>query len=290
MKYFPESELIINPDGTAFHLHIKPEQLAEKVLLVGDPERVTLVASHFDTIECDVLNREFHTITGTYKGKRITAMSHGIGTDNIDIVLNELDALANIDFDTRTEKPDFRQLTLIRVGTSGGLQPFLKIGSFCIAVKSIGMDTVLHYYSGGNDIRDFEFESAFKSQTNWPVKLGAPYVVHADEELVSRFENVENMVKGVTISAIGFYAPQGRELRIPLAFPDLNKNIEAFRFEGDCITNYEMESSALASLAHLMGHKAVTVCTIIANRLTNEATPNYKSSVDDLIRIVLEKI
>ncbi|MDP4272634.1 MAG: nucleoside phosphorylase, partial [Bacteroidota bacterium] len=210
MKYFPESELIINPDGTAFHLHIKPEQLADKVLLVGDPERVTLVASHFDTIECDILNREFHTITGTYKGKRITALSHGIGTDNIDIVLNELDALANIDFETRTEKPDFRQLTLIRVGTSGGLQPFLKVGSFCIAAKSIGMDTVLHYYSGGNDIRDFEFESAFKNQTNWPVKLGAPYVVHADEELVSRFDNVESMVKGVTISAIGFYAPQGR--------------------------------------------------------------------------------
>lgn len=290
MKYFPESELIINADGSAFHLHITPDQLADKVLLVGDPARVSLVASHFDTIECDVLNREFHTITGTYRGKRITALSHGIGTDNIDIVMNELDALANIDFATRTEKPDFRQLTLIRVGTSGGLQPFLKVGAFCIAAKSIGLDTVLHYYSGGNNIRDFEFEAAFKNQTNWPVKLGAPYVVHADEELVSRFSDVENMVKGVTISAIGFYAPQGRELRIPLAFPDLNKDIEAFRHEGECITNYEMESSALASLAKLMGHKAMTVCTIIANRLTKDATPNYKSSVNDLIGIVFEKI
>lgn len=290
MKNFPESELIVNPDGSAFHLHITPGQLADKVLLVGDPERVSLVASHFDTIECDVQNREFHTITGTYKGKRITTLSHGIGTDNIDIVLNELDALANIDFATRTEKVDFHQLTLIRVGTSGGLQPFLKVGSFCIAEKSIGLDTVLHYYGGGNNIRDYEFEAAFKQQTDWQIKLGAPYVVHADEELVARFEGVENIVKGVTISAIGFYAPQGRELRVPLAFPDLNRKIEAFKFEGDCITNYEMESSALAGLARLMGHKAMTICTIIANRLTKDATPNYKSSVDDLIEIVLERI
>ncbi len=290
MKNFPESELIINADGSVFHLHLRPEHLADKVLLVGDPDRVTMVASFFESIECDISNREFHAITGSYKGKRITALSHGIGTDNIDIVMNELDTLANIDMKTRTEKTDFRQLTLIRVGTSGGLQPFLKVGSYCIAEKSIGLDSVLNYYSGREKVSEPGYEDEFIRQTDWNLQSGRPYVVSADSELVSRFENTENVTKGITISAIGFYAPQGRELRIPLADPNLNKKIEAFRFEERCVTNYEMESSALAALAKLMGHKAMTICTIIANRLAKEATSNYKTSVSDLIKLVLEKI
>ncbi len=290
MKAIPSSELILNPDGSIFHLHLKPEQLSDKIILVGDPERVTMVASHFDTQECEVINREFHTITGTFRGKRITTLSHGIGTDNIDIVLNELDALVNIDFKTRTLKDVLKQLTLIRVGTSGGLQPSLKVGSYCISEKSIGLDSVLNYYSGRNEICDSIFEETFIKQIDWPQEWGKPYVIDADEELVSRFKNIDNMVKGVTVSAVGFYAPQGRELRLPLAYPQLNEKIEAFRHNNYCITNYEMESSALAGLARLMGHKAMTVCTIIANRMNKDATPNYKSAIDDLIQIVLEKI
>lgn len=290
MKQFKESELIINPDGSIFHLHIKPEQLSDKVVLVGDPDRVSLVASFFDTIECDISSREFHTITGTYKGKRVSAISHGIGTDNIDIVMNELDALANIDLEKRTEKPQFKQLTLIRVGTSGGLQRFAKVGSYCISGKSIGLDTVLNYYEGRDSVSEKEFEKAYMDQIGWNPNWGVPYVVSADDELVNRFDGVEHMYKGVTVSAVGFYAPQGRELRVPLAKPDVNARIEAFEYNGHKITNYEMESSALAGLAKLMGHKAMTVCTIIANRLAKEATPNYKSAVKDLIEIVLNKI
>ncbi|MDD2798584.1 MAG: nucleoside phosphorylase [Bacteroidales bacterium] len=290
MKHFPESELIINADGSIFHLHLRPEQLADKVLLVGDPERVNMVASFFDSIECDVTNREFHAITGTYKGKRITTLSHGIGTDNIDIVMNELDALANIDLKTRTEKPEFKQLTLIRVGTSGGLQPFLKVGSYCIAEKSIGLDSVLSYYKGRDDISERDFEEAFMSQIGWNPRWGTPYIVSANPELVARFDGEENVTKGVTISAVGFYAPQGRELRLSLADPNINQKIEAFDHNGRCITNYEMESSALAALSKLMGHKAMTICAIIANRLAKEASSNYKTSISDLIKMVLEKI
>jgi uridine phosphorylase len=290
MKHFPESELIVNPDGSIFHLHLKPEQLSDKVVLVGDPERVSLIASNFDSIECEVSNREFHSITGSYKGKRITALSHGIGTDNIDIVINELDALVNIDLKTRTEKPEFKQLTLIRVGTSGGLQPFLKVGSYCIAEKSIGLDSVLSYYKGRDDISEQDFEEAFMVQIGWNPRWGTPYVVSADSELVTRFDGVENVTRGVTISAVGFYGPQGRELRLPLADPNINQKIEAFRHNDHCITNYEMESSALAALSKLMGHKAMTICTIIANRLAKEATSNYKNSVSDLIKLVLDKI
>jgi len=290
MKHFPDSELIINADGSVFHLHLHPGQLADKVLLVGDPDRVNMVASFFESIECDISNREFHAITGSYMGKRITALSHGIGTDNIDIVMNELDTLANIDLETRTEKPEFRQLTLIRVGTSGGLQPFLKVGSYCIAEKSIGLDSVLSYYKGRDLVSETNFEDEFIRQTDWNLNCGRPYVVSADPELVSRFDNTENINRGITISAVGFYAPQGRELRLQLADPNLNNKIEAFRFEERCITNYEMESSALAALARLMGHKAMTICTIIANRLAKEATSNYKTSISDLIKLVLDKI
>ncbi len=289
MKHFPASELMINDDGSVFHLHLRPEQLADKVILVGDPARVDTVASHFDSRECEVSNREFHSITGSYHGKRLTVVSHGIGTDNIDIVLNELDALANIDFATREERASLRSLTLVRIGTSGGLQPHVPIGTYVISEKSIGFDGVLNFYAGRDRVSDLAFERAFCDFVGWHPQWAAPYVVDADRELVQRIGQGE-MVLGVTISANGFYGPQGRELRLPLAVPDLNRRIEAFSYEGKVVTNYEMESSALAGLARLMGHHAMTVCCIIANRRAGEANVGYKGSIEALIEKVLERI
>ena len=289
MKYFEPSELIINPDGSAFHLHITPQQLAQKVILVGDPGRVALVASHFTNIECDVQSREFHTITGTYEGKRITVLSTGIGCDNIDIVVNELDALTNIDFETRTQKSPLRSLEIVRIGTCGGLQPNTPVGSFIISAKSIGFDGLLNFYAGRNEVCDLAFEKAFTQHKNWNPQLCAPYVIDADKELTERIA-CNDMVRGVTIACGGFYGPQGRELRIPLADPTQNQKVENFEYEGWKITNFEMESSALAGLSRLLGHKATTCCMVIANRLIKEANPNYKNSIDTLIKIVLERI
>ncbi|MBO6125575.1 MAG: nucleoside phosphorylase [Bacteroidaceae bacterium] len=289
MKYYEPSELIINPDGSAFHLHITPQQLAQKVILVGDPGRVALVASHFTNIECDVQSREFHTITGTYEGKRITVLSTGIGCDNIDIVVNELDALTNIDFETRTQKSPLRSLEIVRIGTCGGLQPNTPVGSFIISAKSIGFDGLLNFYAGRNDVCDLAFEKAFTQHMNWNPQLCAPYVIDADKELTERIA-CNDMVRGVTIACGGFYGPQGRELRIPLADPTQNQKVENFEYEGWKITNFEMESSALAGLSRLLGHKATTCCMVIANRLIKEANPNYKNSIDTLIKIVLERI
>lgn len=288
MRVIPSSELIINSDGSVFHLHIRPEQLSDKIIMMGDPDRVSLTASFFDSIEFETQSREFRTITGSYKGKRITAISHGIGPDNIDIVITELDALANVDFKTREVKKDFKQLTMVRVGTSGGLQPHCPIGSYVVAEKSIGFDGVLNYYEGRNEVSELDFEDAFKKHVNWSPLNCAPYVVKADHELVERIGH--DMIKGVTISAIGFYGPQGRYVRMPLAQPDLNSRIESFKFEGDVITNYEMESAPLAGLGKLMGHKAMTVCSIIANRLAGESNSNYKGSIEDLIKTVLDRI
>ncbi len=225
MRIIPDSEFIINPDGSAFHLHVKPEQLSDKIVMMGDPDRVTMTASFFDSIECDVRSREFHTVTGMYKGKRLTALSHGIGTDNIDIVVTELDALANIDFHSRTVKPEFRQLTMIRVGTSGGMQPHCPIGSYVVSEKSIGFDGLLHYYAHSQEVREEDFEEAFQKHVNWSPYHCSPYVVSADEELVERIGY--DMIRGVTISAIGFYGPQGRHVRLPLADPELNARIES---------------------------------------------------------------
>lgn len=288
MRTIPDSELIINSDGSVFHLHIKPEQLSDKIIMMGDPGRVELTASFFDSIECDIQSREFRTITGTYKGKRITALSHGIGPDNIDIVITELDALANVDFATREVKTEFKQLTMVRVGTSGGLQPNCPVGTYVVSQKSIGFDGVLNYYEGRNKVAELDFEEAFKKHVNWSPLHCSPYVVKADEELVDRIGH--DMIKGVTISAIGFYGPQGRYVRMPLANPDLNSKIESFKFGADIITNYEMESAPLAGLGRLMGHKAMTVCSIIANRLAGDSNANYKGSIEDLIKTVLERI
>ena len=289
MKYFAESELIINPDGSIFHLHVKPEQLADKIILVGDPGRVALVASHFETKECEVESREFKSITGTYKGKRITVQSTGIGCDNIDIVVNEMDALANIDFKTRHEKETFKQLTFVRIGTCGGLQPYTPVGTFVASVKSIGFDGLLNFYAGRNDVCDLKLEEAFKKHMNWSPLLSAPYVIDGDKELVDRIAG-EDMVRGITIACGGFFGPQGRELRIPLADPHQNEKVESFVYDDLRITNFEMESSALAGLSALMGHKTMTCCMVIANRVAKEANANYKNSIDNLIIEVLDRI
>lgn len=290
-KYFAESELIINSDGSVFHLHVKPEHLADKIILVGDPGRVALVASHFQTVECDVESREFHTITGTYNGKRIMVTSTGIGCDNIDIVMNEIDALANIDFNTREENDKIRQLEIVRIGTCGGLQPYTPVGTFICSEKSVGFDGLLNFYAGRNAVCDLAMERALLNHLGWTGNMcaPAPYVIDADSELVERIAG-KDMVRGVTIACGGFFGPQGRQLRVPLADPKQNEKIESFEYNGYKITNFEMESSALAGLARLMGHKATTCCMVIANRVAKEANTGYKNKIDDLIKVVLERI
>ena len=288
-RIIPSSELIINADGSVFHLHMRPEQLADKVFLVGDPARVDMVASRFERIECNVSSREFHTITGYYQGKRITVVSHGIGTDNIDIVLNELDALANIDFETRQIKDELRQLTLVRVGTSGGLQDETPIGSYVAAVHSVGFDGVLYFYADSQRVRRRAFEEALVEQLDWQLEGLRPYVVPADPSLVEQICG-SDILRGNTIAANGFYGPQGRQLRLALQDPGLNAKIQAFDYEGLRLTNYEMESSSLAGLAALMGHRAMTVCCIIAGRKAQNMNTDYKGSIEGLIDLVLERI
>ena len=288
-KVIAPSEFIVNPDGSVFHLHLLPEQLTDRIILVGDPGRVDMVASFFDSKTFEVTAREFHTIGGTYQGKPIMCLSHGIGPDNIDIVINELDALANVNFVTREVNDTHRTLTMVRIGTSGALQPELKLGTPVIAERAIGFDGVLNYYAGRNDIADTDFEHAFCKHVDWNSLWAKPYVVKAAEDLVDIIGR-DDMVRGNTISAVGFYGPQGRELRLPLANPDLNKRIESFRHNGLKVTNYEMESAPLQGLSRLLGHKAMTVCSIIANRMNHEAAPNYKTAMHDLIGTVLDRI
>lgn len=290
-KYIAPTELPINKDGSVFHLHVKPGQLANKIILVGDPGRVSMVASHFKQVECNVQNREFHTITGTYQGKRISCVSTGIGCDNIDIVMNELDALVNVDFTNREVKDEIRQLEIVRIGTSGGLQPNTPIGTFVCSERSIGFDGVLNFYAGRDAVCDLPMERAFINHMGWTGTLCAPtaYAIHADEELVNRIA-AKDMVRGITIAGNGFYGPQGRNVRIQPADPHQNTKIESFEYDGLHITNFEMESSALAGLSKLMGHKATTVCMIIANRLIKEMNTGYKNTIDHLIKTVLDRI
>lgn len=290
-EYFEASELILNDDGSVFHLHLRPEQLADKVILVGDPGRVATVAAHFDSRECDVSSREFHTITGTYRGKRLTVVSTGIGCDNIDIVMNELDALANIDFRTRTVRPTLRRLELVRIGTCGGLQPYTPEGTFIASAKSIGLDGLLNFYGGRNAVCDTAAERDFVAYMQWEGDTcnAHPYVADADAELLERIAGTD-MVRGITVACGGFFGPQGRELRLPLADPHQNEKIMRFEYGGLRITNFEMESSALAGLSRLLGHKAVTCCMVIANRLAGKANPNYKNTIDGLIGLVLDRI
>ena len=288
-KVFPPSELIINEDGSIFHLHVRPEQLADKVILVGDPGRVQTVAAHFERMECDIQSREFHTITGWYQGKRISVVSTGIGCDNIDIVMNELDALANIDFPSRTENDEHRTLSIVRIGTCGGLQPFTPTGSFIASVKSIGFDGLLNFYDGRNDFCDLPLEEAFKKHMNWSPLKGAPYVAIANPELIEQIAQ-DDMVRGITIACGGFYGPQGRQIRLKIQDPQQNEKVEAFEYDGLRICNFEMESSAVAGLAALLGHRAMTCCMVIANRYTTEMNTEYKNSIDTLIQKVLARI
>ena len=289
MKYIAESELIINEDGSIFHLHLKPDQLAGQIVLCGDPARVSMIAGYFDTKECDISNREFRTITGTYNGKRISVVSHGIGCDNIDIVVNELDALVNVDFETRTLRPELRQLTMVRIGTSGGLQPFTPIGSFVAAEKSIGFDGVVYFYKDNEKVRDIRMEDELIRQLEWGVTGIRPYVVSADASLIEQIAK-DDIIRGITIATNGFYGPQGRELHLKLTDSELNSKIETFDLENHKITNYEMESSALAGLASMMGHRAMTVCCIIAGRYNKDMNTNYKDSLPALIEKVLDRI
>lgn len=288
-KIIEPSELIINSDGSVFHLHLLPEQLTDKIILVGDPGRVDLVASFFDTRDYAVQSREFKTVGGTFRGIPVMCLSHGIGPDNIDIVATELDALANVNFASRTVKPEHRTLEIVRIGTSGALQPDIPVGTPVIAGKSIGFDGVLNYYAGRNEVSDLDYEAALCAHTGWNPLWAKPYVVDADEELVKRIGR-DDMIVGNTISAVGFYGPQGREVRLSLANPDLNGRIKTFRHNGLRITNYEMESAPLQGLSKLMGHKAMTVCSIIANRMNHNTTPNYRNAVSDLISTVLDRL
>lgn len=287
-RIIPSSELIINDDDTIFHLHLKPEQLADTVILVGDPARVKMISKYFDSVECDVSNREFHTITGSYKGTRMSVLSTGIGIGNIDICMTELDALANIDFATRQVKEQHRRLTLVRLGTSGALQADIKVGDIIFGKTSVGFDGLLSYYAGRDEVCDLELEQAFVDHTSWSEPMPRPYFVDADAEIWEHFK--DSVTEGITIAAPGFYAPQGRWVRLQPAVPDLNEKIESFRFGERRITNYEMEGSALAGLAALMGHRAATICTIIAQRIALDACTDYKPFVERMICMALDKL
>ena len=286
---YASSELILNADGSVFHLHLLPEQISDKIILVGDQNRVDLVASFFDSIECRVENREFRTVTGTYKGKRLTVLSTGIGTDNIDIVLTELDALVNIDLEKREDKPERTALTLVRIGTSGGLQEFVPEGTFVASEFSLGFDGLINYYADSEKVIESDFSEAFIAQTGYSRKFAYPYVVKDSEELLSRIA-ADDMVRGVTISAPGFYGPQGRTIRLPLADAKLNDKIIAFNHNGHKITNFEMEGSAIAGLSAMLGHKALTICLIIANRFARRFIGDYNPYMKKLIKTVLDRI
>ena len=288
-EIIPSSQLIINADNSAFHIHLRPEQLRDKIILVGDPGRVTMVASYFDSIDYDVQSREFHAIAGTYKGKKLLCLSHGIGADNIEIVVTELDALANVDFATREVRKEHRTLEMVRVGTSGSLQPDLKIGDFVIARKGVGTDGILNFYADRDKVCDLEFEREFMESVGWLPTWANPYAVDADPELVERIGR-DDMRRGITIAAVGFYAPQGRRLRLPLAKPDLVERIENFSYKGQPVTNFEMESGCLQGMARMLGHKAMTVCCIIAQRRSEDADTDYKPRVEELVRTVLDRI
>lgn len=287
-RVIPSSELIINDDGTVFHLHLLPEQLADIVILVGDPARVDLIAERFDDLECRVANREFRTVTGHYKGRRMTVLSTGIGIGNIDICVTELDALANIDFATRTVKEDLRQLTLVRLGTSGALQADIEVGEVVFARTSVGFDSLLGYYAGRDVVCNVEMEQHFVESVGWHEKLPTPYFVDADKELWELFK--DSVTEGITIAAPGFYAPQGRYVRLQPADQDLNAKIEAWRYGERRITNFEMEGSALAGLAALMGHRAATMCTIIAQRIAKKAQTDYRPYVERMITMALDRL
>ena len=284
----PESELIINGDGSVFHLHIRPEQLADTVILVGDPGRVAMVSSYFSSIECENASREFVWATGLYNGKRVTVLSTGIGTDNIDIVMTELDALANVDFTTREVKPEHKSLDILRIGTCGAIQPEIPLGSFIFSHISVGCDGLLNWYENRDSIALLDFEDAFKEHVHWDKHLPDPYFVRAGQKIIDLFKDCT--VKGMTISASGFYGPQGRVVRQGLAMPNMLEDFESFEFKGCKITNFEMEGSALAGMAAKLGHNAGTVCCAIAHRYLKDANTDYKPRVAELVKLALDRL
>jgi uridine phosphorylase len=282
-----QTELITNPDGSIFHLHLLPEEIADNIIIVGDPGRVEMIGEMLDSIRVRKSNREFHTITGSYGNSDVTIISSGIGTDNIDIVINELDALANIDLSTGIEKEEPRSLTFVRIGTSGALQEDMPVGSVAVTSKAIGFDGLIHFYEGYEWFIDHGFADALTEYLEWPDTLSYPYVVDADPSLLERFPANE-FLRGNTISAPGFYGPQGRKLRIELFDNELNDKITSFSYRGQKITNYEMESSAIYGLSKLLNHKAITLCIIIGNRITGKFLNDYQPAIKNLAKRVLE--
>ncbi len=283
------SELIINEDGSVFHLHLKPEQLAKQIILVGDPGRVDLISSYFSSIELRTQNREFVSVTGTYNNHRISVISTGIGTDNIDIVMNELDALVNIDFKTREIKEKKQSLEIIRIGTSGGLQDFLDVNSIVATKTAIGFDGLLNFYADRNEVSNSDFEKEFCNHVNWNSQLAKPYIIECSNKLYDKIVSPK-IKSGITISAPGFYGPQGRMLRLKTIDPELNEKIRTFDYQGNKITNFEMECSAIYGLSALLGHQALTICLIIANRLSKKANNNYHSKMKELVELILTQL
>lgn len=288
MKKIAESELILNPDGSVYHLKLRPENISENIIVVGDQGRVETISKHFDSIECKIQNREFLTHTGIYNNKRITALSTGIGTDNIDIVINELDALVNIDLENRTIKENLSSLNIVRLGTSGALQADIPVDSFVMSEYGLGFDGLLNFYQTEKDIYHQDITEAFMEHTNWESNLPRPYVVKASEILMQKLGT--GLTKGITATASGFYGPQGRQLRIVPADPFLNEKMMAFGYKGHRITNFEMETSALYGLGKILGHNTLTICTIIANRASGTYSSDYKRTVEKMVQLTLDRI
>jgi len=285
----PESELVLNPDGTVYHLKISPENLADSVILVGDPNRVELISNYFDSIEFKGQNREIVTHTGNYSGKRLTVMSTGMGTDNIDIVINELDALVNIDLKTREIREEKKSLKIFRLGTSGGLQPELQVNSFIVSDFGLGFDGLAHYYRDSHTVIDKQITDSFVNYFGWKEPLTKPYCIPASEELLNLFVR-ENVHNGITATAPGFYGPQGRKLRLDLAYPDFNEKLKHFTYGKYKILNFEMETSALYALGKMLGHRTLTLCVAIANRENKNFSKSYKGAILELIELLLSKI
>jgi uridine phosphorylase len=288
MKKIAESELILNPDGSVYHLNLRPENISENIIVVGDQGRVETISKHFTNIECKIQNREFLTHTGTYNGKRITALSTGIGTDNIDIVVNELDALVNIDLEKREIKDKKSSLNIVRLGTSGALQGDIPVDNFVMSEYGLGFDGLLNFYQVDPKIYVDDITEAFMKHTAWDSKLARPYTIKASEFLMKKLG--EGFFKGITATASGFYGPQGRQLRIAPADPLLNDKMETFNFKGHRITNFEMETSALYGLGAILGHNTLTICAVIANRVSKQFSKDYHPAVEKLIQLVLDRI
>ncbi len=287
-KKIPESELILNPDGSIYHLKLRPEQLASTIILVGDPQRVEIVSNHFDKVEFKSCNREICTHTGTLNNKRLTVLSTGMGTDNIDIVLNELDALVNVDLDKRVKKDEHTTLNIIRLGTSGALQPDVPLNSFIVSEYGLGLDSVVLYYEKKEEVIEKELTEAFYKFSNWPEDLSKPYIIKGSEKLIEKLE--EGFLKGITATSPGFYGPQGRVVRLELAYPNIINSLHSFKYEDKQILNFEMETSALYGLGKMLGHNTLTICVAIANRYRREYNNDYKIAVKKLIETVLDRL